>query len=297
MTATAAQTNGWFPETSASSAVIPSLVVPLAANATVGRGQYITYNASGNIALNDGATPCLVSAGVAFPEMISGSSSTAGSAYTQAWWGFGGGNPASTIANDSFTAADIAVPAFIADENTLGKLSNYSGSNRSLYGLVFALEGNGNPRAWGGPVGQAVARGVLVANAFPHAWYTITDAAANTATTERAIPRAKLHGLVTSIEFVGAAATADPTDYATITIAKRSLADAYASPTTLGTYDTRATPTGQGAITAFTPAAFSLSAVAHALELLETDIVTITITKAASGKQLIGEFLVNGKVI
>ena len=111
-------------------------------------------------------------------------------------------------------------------------------------------------------------------------------------TAERAIPSSKIHGLVSAIQFVGAAVAADNTDYVTITVSKRDGAGGAA--VVLGTYDSRAA--NQGAVTAFVPAAFSLSAVAGALNVLETDIITLTVAKGGAGKTLTGAFRVITKV-
>lgn len=294
MTASASNTNGWAPE-GIGSQLPPDSVTPLQASLTVGRGQYVTYNASGHAALNDGTVPGLVCAGVGYPAPVSGSSTTAGQAFAQIWQGFGQGNPGSTVTLDSFSAADVCTPAYIKDENTLGKLSNYSGSNRSLAGLVFGVSPDARllPRAWVGPVAQAVARGVLMADAFPLASTEIADAAASTAIAEKAIRRPKIKGTITSIEFTGAAIAADNTDYITVTVSKRDGAGGGA--VSLGTYDSRAA--NNGAVTAFTPAVFTLSVVAGALYLLPTDVVTITTVKGGSGKVITGTVLVNGKAI
>lgn len=295
MTAVASNSNGWAPIASSSSPIPISALVPLQASKQVGRGQFMTYDSSGNAALNDGATPNLISAGVAYPEIFSDQSTVAGAAKTMAYWGFGSGPAASTIASDSFSASDIGTPFYIVDENTPGKLSNYSGSNRSLGGLVFGLDKGSNPIVWSGPVAQLVARATLITNSCPFAWYTIADGSAGATTAERAIPTTKFHGLVTSVEFVGAAVAADNSDYVTITIKKYVLADDYASGLTVATYDSRAA--NQGAIAAFTPAAFALSGTAAYLNKLETDRYTITVAKGGSGKVLTGEILVNGKAI
>ncbi len=289
-------TNGWAPMTSASAGMIPSLQVPLQADMQVGRGQYLTYDASGNVGLNDGTVPGLVSAGVAYPEVRSDLSPIAAQARTIAWWGWGWARKQSTIANDFFTAADVAVPFFIADENTIGKKSNDSGDNRPLGGLAFGVHGSGTDIPviiWSGPVAQLVARSALITAFAPLGSFAIADSAANAAISERTITHAQLHGTVTSIVFNGAAVVADNTDYAIITIAKRDGAGGGAI--TLGTYDSRIT--GNGAITAFVDAPFTLSVVAGALNLLETDIITITTTKGGAGQVLTGAVLVNGKVI
>lgn len=205
----------------------------------------------------------------------------------------GCGQPASTIANDSFAAADVCTVAFDAGNGVPGKLSNYSGSNRSIMGLVFGLDDAGNPRVWSGPVASLCARALLAANTTRLASTEIADAAASTAISEKTIDHAQLHGVVTSIVFNGAAIAADNTDYITVTVSKRDGAGGGA--VVLGTLDTRAA--NNGAITAFVDKAFTLSVVAGALNLLETDIVTITTVKGGSGKVITGAVLVNGKVI
>lgn len=294
MTATASTTNGWSPINPATQ--LPGGdTLPQQANAQAGQGQALFFDASGNVALNDGTVANLISAGVAYPDKLSALSAIAGASAVMVHQGLGCGQPASTITNDSFTAADVCAVCYDAGNGVPGKLNTYSGNKRSIMGVVFGVDERGYPRVWAGPVASAVARWLLVASSFAHAWYSIADAAANTTTAERAIPRSKVAGVVTRVEFVGAAVAADNTDYVTVTIAKRGIADAYAAATTIATYDSRAA--NQGAITALTPAAFSLSVVAGALNLLDTDIVTITVAKGGSGKVLTGEFLVNGKAI
>lgn len=295
MTATAAQTNGWCHVASASSPLQVARLLPLQASSQVGRGQFATFDANGRAALNDGTVPGLVSAGVAYPVTLSDQSSIAGQASATFWWGTGVGCPASAESGDGFTAADMGVPFWIADENTPGKLSNFGGDNRSLGGLVFGVDNAGDPFVWSGPLAQLVARAALAVSAFPLGSFQITDAAASTTTAERAIDTAALHGTITAVEFIGAAVAADVTDYATITIKRYTSADAYAAGVTVATYDTRAA--NQGAITAFTPAAFALSGTAANLQKLEGDVFTITVEKGGSGKSLIGAVRITGKVL
>ena len=64
---------------------------------------------------------------------------------------------------------------------------------------------------------------------------------------------------------------------------------------TIATYDSRAA--GNGAATAFVPKAWTLSVVAGALDLLETDEVTIAIVKGGSGQVLTGRINITGKAI
>jgi hypothetical protein len=272
--------------------------VLLAAASSFGRGQFVTVNSSGYAALNDGTVPGLKSAGVAFPEVLLSGPTANGGATGVFWWGFGCGAPASTAGGDSFTAADLGVPCWIADENTAGKLAyNSDDEDRSLAGLVFGLAPDGTPLLWSGPVAQLVARATVVADSFAHAWYSFADSAANAATSERAIPTAPVHGVITAVEFTGAAVAADGTDYGVITLKRYRASDDYATGVTVATYDTRAAPTGQGAITALTPAAFALSATAANRIRRVDDIFTIASSKAGAGKTLLGNVRVVGSVI
>lgn len=242
-------------------------------------------------------TPNQIAAG--FCDRDSAGSSTAGAAEMVGRWNFVSGFPNSTASLDTILATDIATPFFFVDNQTIGKKSHVTGSNRSLGGLAFGLDddpvGGLTPIIWCNPLAWTIARGAMIANAAVFASYALSDAAANTAISERAIPSARLHGTVTSVEFVGAAIAADNTDYITVTIAKRGSADSYAAATTIATYDSRAA--NQGAVAAFTPAAFALSAVAGVLNLLEDDIVTIVTVKGGAGKTISGAITVNGKVL
>ena len=99
---------------------------------------------------------------------------------------------------------------------------------------------------------------------------------------------------IPTFEHVDGTLAADPTDYAVINVYK---ADGLGGTHVLvGSYDTRAA--NQGAIAAGVPAVFSLSVVAGALNLLETDVMSYEVTKAASGKVVpVGVLTVIGKVI
>lgn len=292
MTAIASSFNAWHPH-SIGTQLAPGATVQLQASAQVGQGQLATFDASGNAALNDGTVPGLVAAGVGYPGKLSDTSATAGVAATAMWQGFGS-IVFSTLSGDGFTAADAGgVPAFIATENTIGRKSNVGGVNRSIAGMVYGLNADGTANFWGGPMAQAHARAILIANGFLLASHGISDAAASTATAERIVVRPPVHGMVTSATFTGAAIVADNTDYITATLSKRDGAGGAA--VVIATYDSRAA--NQGAVTAFVPMPLALSAVAHALELLETDVVTLTVVKGGAGKVLTGAFLVNGKAI
>lgn len=291
---TASSTNGWGPN-GTSTQLPPGATLPLTGDGSTvvgGQGQILVYNASGDMQAASGSVPGLIPAGRVMDKLTPIGASD-GAAAARMFLGFGSGDPASTIANDSFTKADTCTPCFAKDASTIGKLSNYSGSVRPLVGLVSGVDDMGNPYSWVGPIAHAVARGVLMANAFPLATTEIADALASTAISEKAIERPKVKGVVTSIQLTGAAIAADNTDYITVTVSKRDGAGGAA--VVLGTYDSRAA--NNGAVTAFVPASFTLSVVAGALYLLETDIVTITTVKGGAGKVITGAILVNGKAL
>ena len=293
MTATAGYTNGWCPE-GAGTQLPPSGTMPAAASSQAGLGQLVFYDANGRLALNDGTVPGLVSGGVAHPEKLSPLSTTAGAAQIMTWWGFGGHSPGSTTANDTPLVSSICTPVWCSNENTVGLLSNSGGSNRSLAGLCLGLYDDGTPRVWSGPVASAVARAVLIADNFALAAHGIADAAASTAVAERPVShRPRVKGTVTSVWFQGLVEAIGDTDFAVITISKRDGAGGGA--VSMATYDTRAA--GNGAVVAFVPKQFTLSVVAGALNLLETDVVTITTTKGGSGQIITGSILVNGKAL
>jgi hypothetical protein len=267
----------------------------LAASAQVGKGQFATVDpATGLAALNDGTVPNQIAGGQPDYSELSDTSATAGKAAVRLSERHFYGLAASTSGGDGFTDADFGVPFYIAGEQTLGKLSNSGGNNRSLGGLVFGINSvDGTPYAWTGVIAHLLARMTRVVTDFEGASYRFADAAANTATAETAMGRQKQHGVVTGVQFIGAAAAADNTDFDTITVSKRDGAGGAA--VVVATYITRAAD--QGAITAFVPAVFLLSVVAGALNLLETDVLTVTATKAGAGKTLTGVVRVLMKVI
>lgn len=268
---------------------------PLAAAVAPARGQLLMGNSAGYAILVAGDAPNGMSLGPADRDQSAGSA--AGDASMVTWTTFVSQYINSTISGDGFTNLDMAAVAWGVDYETVGKKSNDDGDNRSMVGLVFGFDSDNQatPLVYVGPIAWCLARAVHMAEAKARAWLDIADAAPSTATAERAIPSEKFHGLVTAIEFVGAAIVASDTDYITVTMAKRGLADAYAAATTIGTYDSRAA--NNGAVTAFTPAAFTLvSNSGGALNLLETDVITITVVKGGSGKTLTGAFRVLTKV-
>ncbi len=301
--------NGWCPELPGQ--LPPSGVPGLAAGERAGQGQLLAYNAAGYVTLVDGATPGLVPAGVANVKLSPGSPSNAvnGQAKIVVWTGYGGGAPASEESGDNFTIADTCTPAWGASSDALGKLSNFGGFNRSLMGLVlgitpFVAEDSdgasaGTPRAWIGPVAQAVARGLLAAGGanggalLGQHTYAV-DAGAGTDLTEVifSTPRAKLHGIIIAIEYIpNATLGADATNYKTLTVTKYDANGA--NGVVVGTLTTVA-----GFATKWKAYTFTLSVVAHALEVLEGDNFTIQNSHAVSGAITpAGVLRVLGKVI
>lgn len=295
MTATPAFQASWTP---AGTTAIPAFLSRfLAANAQAGKGQFATVDpATGYAALNDGTVPNQVSGGQPDYSELSDVSATAGKAEVRLSERWFYGLAASTISQDGFTDADFGVPFYIATENTLGKKSNDTGSNRSLGGLVFGVNTiDGTPYAWTGIVAHLLARATRVTTDYEAGRYRFTDAAANTATAETLMDRAKQHGVVTGVQVINnAAIAASDTDNAVITVSKRDGAGGAA--VVVATYSTAVTA-AQGALTAFVPGNFLLSVVAGALNLLETDVLTITATKGGAGKQLAAVVRVIQKVI
>lgn len=268
-----------------------TLLYPLATGVAPFRNWLMGLNTSGYGVAQAAGVTNLVSLGFSDRDDEAGASNGAASFLGRQQ--FVSGFPSSEESGDAILASDIAVPCWAVDNQTVGKKSNHDGTNRSLLGIAFGVDPDNNtPIFLPGPIGWTLGRAAHLADLAAGAEYQIADAAANTATTERVIPRKKIHGKVVGIDFTGAAVGADNTDYFTATISKRDGAGGAA--VVLGTYDSRAA--NQGAITAFVPAAFALSAVVGALDLLETDIVTITITKANAGKALTGAFRVVQKV-
>jgi hypothetical protein len=233
----------------------------------------------------------LVCAG--FADRDEPSSAAAGRSFMLARQQFVSGFLNSEETNDALLSTDYAAPFWIVDNQTVGKLSNFGGVNRSLGGLAFGIDPDTDtPILYPGPVGWTLGRVAVMADNAIFAAVPVVDSAASDTIAERVIPTEKLHGKVSAIQLVGAAIAADNTDYITLTVSKRDGAGGGA--VVLGTYDSRAA--NQGALTAFTPKAFALSAVAGALNILETDVITITEAKGGAGKSISGAVRIIGKV-
>lgn len=267
-----------------------------AATATVGVGkfQYITLDpVLGLASPADDATPYQIAGGYVYPDEVSTfDASNSGNAIIRTSERYATHAVPSTIANDSFSSASVGTPWWIADTETPGALSHtgtVAGANlkdRTLGGLVVGLVRKGSTaiRHWGGPIAQAIARGVMMANAFPGgSWAKAVDASASTDLSEVAIDnQAKIHGPVIAVEFLVEGTTlaaSGATNYATLTLSRRDGAGGVA--VVVATADSQTTNWTQWTVVMFT-----LSAVAGAVNVLETDILTIQRTHTSAGAAL-----------
>jgi len=263
---------------------IPGMLTrPLAASEQVGKGQFVTVNSStGYAILNDGITPNQIAAGLGDVSELSDTSANDAGAYTRLSQRFASGH-ANGATTDAIADTDYAVPFWIGDENTPGKLS-HTGSdatlkNRSMGGLAFGLDKaqNNSPVIWVSPVAWCIARGVHLANKFVVARdkFTLTG---NTTRAEAVMARnGATHGRVAEVRIMSPTGfTSHDTNFWTITVSKRT-------STTPGTAVVVATATlkttgggGIGDLTAYKYLDVTLSGTSAALDLLEDDVLTVT---------------------
>jgi hypothetical protein len=282
MTATSALLGGYTPY-SDHNPIPASFARPLAANVQVGRGQFVTVaRSSGYAYLNDGATPNQICVGQGYPSEQSDTSATAGNAAVRVHGSFFSGLVASTIANDSFTDADYCTPFYIADENTPGKLSNYSGSNRSLGGLVFGLDAFSRPVLFSGAIAWLLARSASQLDSTLGGWAKLAADSGTGDITAFTMVRNPVHGTISAIKITSSGTiTANNSDYKEINVYKTDGANG--TPVLVGSYNTTVgTTTGIGSLAANTPKAFLLSTAAGALDLLETDTLYVSVTHHGS---------------
>jgi hypothetical protein len=257
---------------------IPSaILVPLKTGAAPHRYQLIARDATGfgvEVTAVTGLMP-MGQADLDTPE----AGTTDGAATTVGIGQWFAGYRNSATAGDTFVDADFGRVAWGADNCTIGKNENLA---RSMMGVFCGMTGPGVvkdvPVLWTGFHGWVAARSLHLADHAPIGLFVYpVDAGAGTALTETVIPRSQLHGTVTGFRYIPSATlAADAVNYKTITISKRTAAD----PTTAVVLATLTSVLG---FTAFTPRAFTLSAVANVLDLLPTDIITIKNAATASG--------------
>jgi hypothetical protein len=195
------------------------------------------------------------------------------------------GFPNSTLANDAILNTDFAVPAYAVDNQTIGKLSVVAGVSRNLLGLAFGIDpDNGTPWVWSNPFAWLLARVALLADAAAGGFLVkVVDAGAATDTVnglaEAIVPREKLAGTITAVEFSVEGATlaaSGTTDFTTLTLFKRDGAGGAA--VAVATITTKTI-----AFTQWTTVSFTLSVVAGATSILATDILTLVKTHGGSG--------------
>ena len=257
-------------------AIPTKFLVPLAAGVLPYERQLVARNATGFGVIMTAVTG-LIPMGQADSDTPTPGGAANGDADMIARGQFFIGYRNSTTALDTFVDTDFGRVAWVADNQTIGKSNLLA---RSMGGVFMGLGGRGldQPRLWGGFAGYVAARSIHLADHAPCGLFVYpVDAGAGTALTETVIPRAQLHGTVTGFRYIPSATlAADAVNYKTITISKRTAADP-------ATAVVLATLTSVLGFTAWTPAAFTLSAVANVLDLLPTDILTIKNAVTASG--------------
>lgn len=292
MSATVITTTGW--SAGQTNTQLPAgASLPEQASAQGGLGQTMFFDGSGNVALNDGTVPGLTCAGVVWPERLSPLSTVAASAFAQMHQGFGGGVPASTAANDGFTAADQPAIAWEAGNGTPGRKSFGTSGNRSIMGLVFGLRTDGTPNTWAGPQASIMARAFMMAEtesiavAYPADASAATDIGSTTVTTSALmIPRPKRRQIVQSIEIIPSANVAVSSgNDRTITIWKVDTLGVAAdvSIATFVTTTAMAAPNAANCLTAHLVSTFTLTATTANLVLRETDMLCYSTVHASSG--------------
>jgi hypothetical protein len=270
---------------------IPGMLArPLAANAQVGKGQFVTVSPStGYAALNDGSVADQIAGGNGDVAELSDTSATAAAAYARLGMRWASGLADSTVANDGFTDADFGVPFWIASENTLGKLSHTGADgtlvNRSLGGLVFGKDKAQNNTSvfWTGPVAWQLARAAHF-NSNVKIAGDVFALTGNTTRAETTMPRhARVHGKVVAIRVMADAGfTSSDTQYWTVLVQKRTNTTPGTPVTLTSTTFKTVSGGGTGDLTAFKYLDLALSGTDAALDFLEDDSFTITLTTAGT---------------
>jgi hypothetical protein len=282
------EVNGMIIPMGENHAIPAALDFPLDASEQAAKGQYLTLDpTTGMASLADDNTPGQICAGYVSIDEATSVSATAGNARARVSQRWAKHEAPSEIANDGFTAADVATPFYLADGNTPGKLSHTATKNRTLGGLVFGLVKTGSTAIyhWAGPLAQAIARAVVAADMFPGGSLSkVIDAGAATDTVNGIAEAmldsmAAVHGKVAAVQFSVEGTTlaaSGVTDYSTLTLWKRPAAGG--TPVAVASVDTRTT-----AFTKWETVTFTLSVVAGAVDVLETDQLTLIKTHGGTG--------------
>ncbi len=173
--------------------------------------------------------------------------------------------------SDELAITDVGRVCYLVDDETVAKTSN-SGA-RSPAGLVIQVDSDGVWVLLGMPLANML---LLTTQQFEFV-KAAADGAANTATAETLVARVPVAGRILAAYYCPSAAlTADNTDYATLSLAKRDGAGgasaAVASKAT--------TVAGSGSWTAFVPV--SLGTISNGT-LAAGNVLTFAIAKAGSG--------------
>jgi hypothetical protein len=225
-------------------AVIPwGVVRPLGASVAPYRNWLLGVDTNGRLVVEVANTPDLKSAG--FSDQDNAGSATAGAATNLVRQQFVSGFPNSTASNDAILDSDYAVACWAVDNQTVGKLSHVSGSNRSLLGCAFGLDPDNNtPIIYPGPIGWLLARASLQADNTLAASYpkVIDTGATNDLAEDLMVRTGPLHGKVAAAYFDVSGTTlaaTGATNIKTMTISKRD--GAGGSPVVVATLDTSVT--------------------------------------------------------
>lgn len=272
----------------ASTITEPVIILPQPSASQIGRGQFATIDPStGFASLNDGTVGFRLPAGVGYNNVLSDIDPTAGRAFAALFCGATTGLPQSTVTNDGFTAASIAVPFYIANENTPGALPVLAGVDRSVGGLVMGMEPGSTtiPRLLTGPLAGLMALLVLhlksaVAGLVSYAADALAVTDIGSPANPVMVPRSGLRGKLAAIRLIPSASLAATTvNNSTITFVKVDTTGvvALAASPVVGTFTTTT------ALVAGQPALFTLSGVPANLLFRSTDILGYYRTHASNG--------------
>jgi hypothetical protein len=269
-------------------ALIAYMKLPLAANQQIGKGQLTTFSAvTALLSLADSATPNQIAGGHGDYSELSDKATVDGAAIARVSQKFSNGLGNSAADGDTLANTDFCGVAWIADENSIGKLSHTGADgtlvNRSMAGLFFGLYSiDGRPILWHGPVPWLLARATHCADNKCAGAKTIA-LATSTSIAETVIPRVggKLHGHISQIRLIadGAIAT-DETNYWTFDVYKRS---ATTPGTAIKIAEIKTKTTGGVAVVAWTALDVTIVGTSAQLDLLETDIVTVAAAANGTG--------------